>query len=144
MYRHLSPYGKIVIIKSLAISKLSHIALVVPNLPKKDLIKLEQILISFLWSNKSVKISKIDSFKPQKNSGLAMVDIASFWKSLKCSWLRRLLKTDSFWPKILHHELESLGMTLFPTLFLGPSHLLEKNYKYVLEGSFPLYWKPSE
>ena len=111
MYRHLAPYGKIVIIKSLAISKLSHIALVVPNLPKKDLIKLEQILISFLWSNKSVKISKIDSFKPQTNGGLAMVDIATFWKSLKCSWLRRLL--------------ESLGMPLFPAIFLGPSHLLE-------------------
>ena len=34
LYRHMSPYVKIVVIKSLALSKLSHIALVVPNLAK--------------------------------------------------------------------------------------------------------------
>ena len=64
LYRHLSPYGKIVVIKSLALSKLSHIALVVPNLAKNHLKKLENILFSFLWSNKSAKVSKIDSYKP--------------------------------------------------------------------------------
>ena len=37
LYRHLTPYGKIVVIKSLALSKLSHIALVVPNLTKNYL-----------------------------------------------------------------------------------------------------------
>ena len=44
LYRHMSPYGKIVVIKSLALSKLSHIALVVPNLAKNHLQKLEKIL----------------------------------------------------------------------------------------------------
>ena len=34
LYRHMSPYGRIVVIKALALSKLSHIALVVPNLAK--------------------------------------------------------------------------------------------------------------
>ena len=33
-YRALSPYGKIALIKSLALSKLSHIALVMPSLSK--------------------------------------------------------------------------------------------------------------
>ena len=56
LYRHMSPYGKIVVIKSLALSKLSHIALVVPNLAKNHLQKLEKILFSFLWSNKTAKI----------------------------------------------------------------------------------------
>ena len=37
LYRHLSPYGKIVVLKSLALSKLSHIALVIPTLTKNDL-----------------------------------------------------------------------------------------------------------
>ena len=44
MYRHLTPYGKIVVIKSLALSKLSHIALVVPSLAKKELKSLETSL----------------------------------------------------------------------------------------------------
>ena len=129
LYRHLSPFGKITIIKSLALSKLSHIALVVPTLPKKEMSKLEQTLFSFLWSNKNAKVSKQDAFKPLHSGGLAMVDITSFWKSLKCSWLRRLLKTDAFWPKILQTELGSLDHSLLPSLFYGPSELLEISKK---------------
>lgn len=34
-HRHLTPYGKITVIKSLGLSKLSHVALVVPTLNKK-------------------------------------------------------------------------------------------------------------
>ena len=88
LYRHLTPYGKIVVIKSLALSKLSHIALVVPNLAKKDMKGLEQMLLSFLWSNKNAKVSKSDSLKPLKQGGLSMIDVSAFWKSLKCTWVR--------------------------------------------------------
>ena len=59
LYRHLTPYGKIVILKSLALSKLTHIALVVPDLAKKELQKLEKIFLTFLWSNKVPKVSKL-------------------------------------------------------------------------------------
>ena len=37
-YRYLTPYGKVTIVKSLGLSKISHIALVIPN-PNKDMIK---------------------------------------------------------------------------------------------------------
>ena len=123
LYRHLSPYGKITVIKSLALSKLSHIALVVPTLTRKDLVKLEKILLQFLWSNKSVKVSKLDCYKPQNRGGLGMVDIFSFWQSLKCTWLRRLLKTSAFWPKILDHELLKINANSVQLLFSGPSQL---------------------
>ena len=109
LYRHLSPYGKIVVIKSLALSKLSHIALVVPNLAKNHLKKLENILFSFLWSNKSAKVSKIDSYKPLKKGGLGMVEVSTFWNSLKCSWTRRILHQmhsgQKFWKQILLNKI---------------------------------------
>jgi hypothetical protein len=57
LYRHLTPYGKIVVLKYFALSKLSHIALVFPYLPYKDLAKLDQIFFSFLWSNLIAKVS---------------------------------------------------------------------------------------
>ena len=123
LYRHLTPYGKIVIIKSLALSKLTHIALVVPDLKKKDLNKLEQIFLSFLWSKKVPKVSKIDILKPQKFGGLDMVDIFSFWQSLKCTWLRRMLTTSAFWPEILKLELLKYGFNLENMLYSGPSYL---------------------
>ena len=123
LYRHLTPYGKIVVLKSLALSKLSHIASVVPNLPKKDLAKLEQIFFSFLWSNKTAKVSKKDSLKPLKCGGLAMVDIHVFWQSLKCTWVRRLLSTKAFWPEILKTELTQHNSSIQKLLFYGPSYL---------------------
>ena len=124
LYRHLSPYGKIVVIKSLALSKLSHIALVVPSLTKNDLKKLETIFFSFLWSNKNAKVAKLDTFKPLNKGGLAMVDISNFWQSLKCSWVRRLLTTDAFWPRILEKNLIHTGTQTNKVLFAGPSFLL--------------------
>ena len=41
--RHLTPYGKITVIKTLAISKLSHIALVIPTLNKTMIKDIEKI-----------------------------------------------------------------------------------------------------
>ena len=123
LYRHLTPYGKIVIIKSLALSQLTHIALVIPDLQKKDLQKLEKIFIDFLWSKKVHKVSKNDITKPQNLGGLAMVDIFSFWHSLECTWVRRLLTTDSFWPKILKLEFINNNTNLLKVFHSGPSYL---------------------
>ena len=124
LYRHLSPYGKIVVLKSIALSKLSHIALVIPTLSKNDLKRIETILFNFLWSNKNAKIAKIDAFKPLNQGGLAMVDVKSFWQSLKCTWIRRLLNTDAFWPKILEKNLEQNSITTNKLLSTGPSKLI--------------------
>ena len=136
LYRHLTTYSKIVILKSLALSKLTHIALVVPDLMKKDLNKLEQIFFDFLWSKKVPKVSKLDTFKPQKFGGLSMVDIFSFWKSLKCTWLRRILTTSAFWPEILKIELLKYDFSLEKMLFSGPSYL--QNVAKKIENKF---WK---
>ena len=37
-YRYLTPFGKVTVVKSLGLSKLSHVALVIPN-PTKDMMK---------------------------------------------------------------------------------------------------------
>ena len=86
-YRYLSPYGKIVVIKTRALSKLSNVAMVVPDLPKNELKKVEKMCLDFLWSNKPAKVCKTDAFLPEKRGGLAMIDIESFWRAFKCSWL---------------------------------------------------------
>jgi hypothetical protein len=49
IHRTLTVYGKITVIKSLALSKLSHLALVLPNLDKKQLKIIENMFFKFLW-----------------------------------------------------------------------------------------------
>ena len=52
-YRYLTPFGKVTVVKSLGLSKLSHVALVIPN-PKKDMIKrIETIFYKFIWGKGS-------------------------------------------------------------------------------------------
>ena len=51
-YRYLTPFGKVTIIKSLGLSKLSHVALVTPN-PTKDTIKrIENFFLSIYMEQK--------------------------------------------------------------------------------------------
>ena len=52
LYRHLSPLGRVGIIKSLALSKLSHIILVCPHLAPDVLKNLISASFRFLWKNK--------------------------------------------------------------------------------------------
>ena len=107
-YRFLTPFGKVTVLKSLALSKISHIALVIPN-PSKDMLKrLNSTFHHFLWDNKSEKICRLDAKLPLTYGGIAMPDIASFWKAFKFSWLRRLLATRSFWPNILLNQIRNI------------------------------------
>ena len=48
MYRYLTPFGKITIIKSLALSKLSHISLIIPNLSLNMIKRVNTMLYNFL------------------------------------------------------------------------------------------------
>ena len=96
--RTLSIYGKAVVIKTLAMPKLTHLALVLPNLDAKRLKDIENIIFSFLWNNKPDKVCRDDAKLSEKAGGLGIIDIRIFWKSLKFSWLRRLCNTTAFWP----------------------------------------------
>ena len=77
-YRYLTPNGKVTIIKTLALSKLSHVALVIPNPTKAMFKKIETIFYRFLWNGKSEKVCRLDTKLPEKHGGLGMPDIEQF------------------------------------------------------------------
>ena len=80
MYRTLTVYGKIVIVKTLALSKLSHLALVLASLDKNKIKLLENLVFNFVWGKKPDKVCREDAKLPEKAGGLGMVDIYSFWQ----------------------------------------------------------------
>ena len=95
-YRYLTPFGKVTIVKSLGLSKLSHIALIIPN-PNKDMLKrLNSLFFHFIWGKKSEKVNREDAKLPENYGGLGMPDLLKFWTAFKFSWLRRLITTNSF------------------------------------------------
>ena len=105
LYRHLTPIGRITVIKSMALSKLSHVVLVCPHISPNVLKELTLMSFKFLWRNKPDRMKRIDVVLPYEKGGLNMPDIETFWSSLKLSWTRRLMARDCLWQKILQLNL---------------------------------------
>ena len=95
--RKLTLFGKVTIIKSLALSKFVHLFLALPNPPGELLKTLDKIFYKFLWNNGPDRIKRSILIKNLKNGGLQMIKTEEFIKSLKISWLRRVLNKNQKW-----------------------------------------------
>ena len=107
--RFLTPYGKITVIKSLVLSKLTHLVLIIPTLAKHVLREIDVYIYDFLWNSKPNQIAKNFALLPEKKGGINMISIPEFWKSLKIAWLRRINTSKSFWLHILDYELGKIN-----------------------------------
>ena len=101
--RYLTPYGKITVIKSLAIAKHNHLVLTLPN-PIDKYIQQLQLFYDFLWDSKRDKIKK-----KYDEGGLKMLDIDAYIKSLKCCWMRRLITSNSKWVYLVCHMYSTIN-----------------------------------
>ena len=87
--RNLILEGKMVIFKTLAISKTVFQSLIT-SVPRHIVNELEKIQKSFLWKNPSPKIKHETLCNDNKGGGLKNIDILSKIISLQCLWIRRL------------------------------------------------------
>ena len=93
--QNLTPFGKIMVIKTFILSKFNHLFMTIPS-PDNNFIKqLNSSLFAFLWDNKPDKIKREYITQDYINGGLRMVNIESFIQSLKLTWMNRLFKSES-------------------------------------------------
>ena len=100
-----------------------------PN-PTKEMIKrIENIFFKFIWGDqKSGKVRREDTKLPVKLGGLGVPDVLKFWTAFKFSWFRRMLNTQSFWPKLVLKNISSTlnyKISACELLQLGASKLVE-------------------
>ena len=86
--RKLTLFGKVAIIKSLAISKLTHLLMNLPKPPKEFTKDLESMFFSFLWNRSPDKIKRMHIYKTVRQGGLGLLKWDEFTNSLKITWLR--------------------------------------------------------
>jgi hypothetical protein len=68
---------------------------------------------SFIWNGKPDKVKRLTLLGDYEKGGLNMVDINSYFKSLKVSWGKRLLSSEiSNWKVILRNYLDKFGETI--------------------------------
>ena len=88
--RSLTPIGRISIVKALLLSKLVHLFMALPNPSESCIKELERLLFRFVWGGKNDKVKRTKLVQNHAKDGLNMIQIASFIRSMKLSWLRRM------------------------------------------------------
>ena len=101
--RNITPLGKITVIKSLLISKITHILLSLPTPNINTIKKLESVFKDFIWNQKPPKFRKGILEAPCNLGGLQMTNILMFDKALKIFWLKRLHNEEDGWEKFPRH-----------------------------------------
>ena len=125
--------GKITVIKSLAASQLVYI--LSPLQTNHEALKeINAIFFQFLSDEKGDKIKRNVMIKDYAEGGLKMIDIESFSKSLKYSWIKKYLdaKNNSDWKSFFDLELQSYGGN---AIFLG--NLSKKDVNCYIKVSDP-------
>ena len=95
--RNLTPYGKIIIIKSLLISKITHVLLSLPSPSQLTLNKIEKMFQNFILGQTNPKFRKEMMENALNLGGLTMTNISTFDSALKLSWLKKFITQIEGW-----------------------------------------------
>ena len=120
--RHLTPFGKVTVLKSLILAKFIHLFLSLPT-PEDVITKLNFLCYRFLWNDKPDKIKRDVICLDYLKGGIKMVNISKFIISLKLTWIRRIfcdVKTQWFnlFSEMYPVQKLSLGFDLSKTILL--------------------------
>ena len=121
LYRSLTPIGRITLIKTMALPKLSHVVLVCPHMTDHILKELESASYKFLWKNKPDRIKRLHTTLPYGKGGLNMPDISKFWNSLKMAWVRKMQISTDVWWNILQLSLLEINYDISDIWYAGPN-----------------------
>lgn len=101
--RLLSTAGKITVVKSILMPKLTHLFISLPNPPQTMIKDFEKLFFRFIWNGENDRIARKNLAQDYSNGGMRMICVNSFIKSLKVTWMRRIMMSDEkiSWYKLL-------------------------------------------
>ena len=119
-FRFITVYGKLTIAKSLLLSKLAHLNLVLPNLSNDKIDEIEEVILRFIWRTKENtegkdKVARQVCKLPEIKGGMNFPNLRLSMSSSKLSWLRRgFFNQNATWVGVLNAELNIYkeGLTL--------------------------------
>ncbi len=92
--RYLTIKGKITILNNLALAPLIYVSSVIDT-PEKAIKEVDTIIQNFIWEGKTAQISKNTLIQTIENGGLKLCDFKTKVKSLKLSWVKRLVENNN-------------------------------------------------
>ena len=135
--RRLTLYGKITVLKSLIASQLVYI--LSPLTTNHRVLKeINSLFYDFLWNGKGGKIKQEVMINDYAKGGLNMIDIESFNKGLKTTWIKKYVDVNNHgkWKLFFNLELRNYGGRAFFSGNLRKSDLLKYftlSYPFIVE-----------
>ena len=140
--RILTPLGKTIVIKSLALSKINHLILALPSPSKKIIDEIQKLFYDYLWNKGPDKIKRVVVTQNYKKGGFRMVDVNMFMYALKITWLRKLLTNENKYSFIVKEVVPDIYESFkYGNVFLdiNGSQIENKFWKDVID-SFNLFF----
>ena len=100
--RQITPLGRIAILKSLILSKLIYLWLLLPNPPNRIVDEIQKDIYKFVWNNKLDRINRKTSVKNLNKGGIGIPDVCIYMNALKITWIRKLIHSTHKWKTYLY------------------------------------------
>ena len=136
----LTPFGKVHVLKSEALSQLVYLMSILPKPSVHQTKQLETIMFNFIWG-KTEKIRRSTMKNLKKDGGLQVPDVSSQADSLKISWVKKFLdpRCTSPWKDLVSAKLViSPGITIFHCD--GDQKLVDRRLKSAFWGEVAASW----
>ena len=95
-----------------------------PNLPNTLLNEFTNKLFNFIWDGKPDEVKR-DVMLAYNAGGLKMLDIKQYIKGLKLSWIRRIIKENSNYSKLLFL---AENISLCDLIYTGPNKIVKNPF----------------
>ena len=133
--RQLTPVGRVAILKSLILSKLIYLWILLPNPPIGMTNEIQASIFRFVWNNKNDRIGRKASIKNVVQGGIGIPDIRTYMNALKLTWIKKLLNSSHKWT----HIIKSLHKRISLLSILGSSLCVENITNQFWKDVFKAY-----
>ena len=116
-------------------SKINSFFIDLPDQREDILQKLESDLFHFLWNKKTDKIWRKKIVQWYKNGGLNMVHLKSLIRSMKITWIKRLLSYNSIWTSIFEEGVKVKKELLFTLGAEFPKDIAKNTRDWFCKGT---------
>ena len=107
--RKLTIFGKVLVLKVLALSQVIFNATVLP-IPFGTIGKINEIIYQYLWDGKRDKIKRKTLIGDYERGGIRMPDVQSVFESLQVKWIQRLVSAEeATWKELPKFWLNQFG-----------------------------------
>ncbi len=133
--RQLSLKGRITIVKSLGISQLVYLMSNIPSPPSLLMKEIQALNFKFIWNQKQDRIKRVILCSDYKDGGLKMKDMEVLDKSVKMTWIKRLVAEDenTTWKLLVAEQFKPVRYT---RNFIFECNLSDRDFCNMFKKSF--------